>query len=78
MTSGVVSNGGYISRARRYQLRYKQAGLCMLCPVPAVNKNYRAKHAVAAREQQRARMKFKRRNLGAASYSFSRTNTCAI
>jgi len=25
---------------------------------------------VAAREQQRARMKFKRRNLGAASYSF--------
>jgi len=78
MTSGVVSNGGHISRARRYQLRHKQAGLCMLCPAPAVNKNYRAKHAVAAREQQRARMKFKRRNLGAASYSFSRTNTCAI
>jgi hypothetical protein len=70
MTTGVVSNGGPISRARRYQLRHKQAGLCMLCPVPAVTKNYCAKHAVAARERQRARMKFKRRNLRAASYSF--------
>jgi hypothetical protein len=70
MTTGVVSNGGHISRARRYQLRHKQAGLCMVCPMPAVSKNYCAKHAVAAREQQRARLKFKRRNLGAASYSF--------
>jgi hypothetical protein len=69
MTTGVVSNGGDISRARRYQLRHKQAGLCVLCPVPVVNKTHCAKHAVAAREQQRARMKFKRRNLGAASYS---------
>jgi hypothetical protein len=70
MTTGVVSDGGHISRARRYQLRHKQAGLCMLCPVPAVTKHYCAKHAVAARERQRARMKFKRRNLRAASYSF--------
>jgi len=70
MTTGVVSNGGRISRARRYQLRHKQAGLCMVCPMPVISKNYCAKHAVAAREQQRARMKFKRRNLGAASYSF--------
>jgi hypothetical protein len=70
MTTGVVSNGRHISRARRYQLRHKQAGLCMLCPMPVVSKNYCAKHAVAAREQQRARMKFKRRNLRAASYSF--------
>jgi len=35
-----------------------------------LNKQYCAKHAVAAREQQRARSKFKRRNLGAASYCF--------
>jgi len=70
MTTGGVSNGEHISRGRRYQLRHKQAGLCMVCPMPAVSKNYCAKHAVAAREQQRARMKFKRRNLGAASYSF--------
>jgi hypothetical protein len=70
MTSGDVSNGGHISRARRYQLRHKQAGLCMACPLPVVSKNYCAKHAVAAREQQRARRQFKRRNLGAASYSF--------
>jgi hypothetical protein len=42
----------------------------MVCPMSAVSKNYCAKHAVAAREQQRARKKFKRRNLGAASYSF--------
>jgi hypothetical protein len=74
MTNGVVSNGGDISRARRYQLRHKQAGLCMVCPMPVVSKNYCAKHAVAAREQQRARKKFKRRNLGAVSYSFSWTN----
>jgi hypothetical protein len=70
MTTGVVSHGRHISRARRYQLRHKQAGLCMVCPLPAVSKKYCAKHAAAAREQQRARMKFKRRNLGAASYSF--------
>jgi hypothetical protein len=70
MTTGVVSNGGHISRARRYQLRHKQAGLCILCPVPAATKNHCARHAVAARERQRARMKFKRRNLRAASYSF--------
>jgi hypothetical protein len=70
MTTGVVSNGAHISRARRYQLRHKQSRLCMVCPMPVVSKNYCAKHAVAAREQQRARMKFKRRNLGAASYSF--------
>jgi len=70
MTTGVVSKGGHISRARRYQLRHKQAGLCLLCPLPVVSKNYCAKHAVAARERQRARMKFKRRNLRAASYSF--------
>src|SRR5207245_4843139 len=55
---------------RRYQLRHKQAGLCMACPLPAVSKQFCAKHAVAAREQQRARLKSKRRNLGAASYSF--------
>jgi hypothetical protein len=42
----------------------------MLCPVPVVNRTHCAKHAVAAREPQRARMKFKRRNLRAASYSF--------
>lgn len=70
MTTGVVSNGGHISRQRLYQIRQKQAGLCMNCPMPAISKLYCAKHAVAAREQQRARMKFKRRNLGAASYSF--------
>jgi hypothetical protein len=69
MTIGVL-NGRSISRARRYQLRHKQAGLCMKCPMPAVSKLYCAKHAVAAREQQRARKKFKRRNLGAASYFF--------
>ncbi len=68
--TGVVSNGEHISRQRRHQLRHKQAGLCMLCPLPTVSKKYCAKHAVAAREQQRARQKFKRRNLGAASYSF--------
>jgi hypothetical protein len=70
MTTGDVSNGAHISRARRYQLRHKQAGLCMVCSLPAVSKQYCAKHAVAAREQQRARLKHKRRNLGAASYSF--------
>jgi len=71
MTTGRVSNGRDISRARRYQIRHKQAGLCMVCPLPVVSKTYCAKHAVAAREQQRARKKFKRRNLGAVSYSFS-------
>jgi hypothetical protein len=70
MTTGVVSNEGDISRARRYQLRHKQAGLCMVCPLPTVSKQYCAKHAAAARERQRARTKFKRRNLGAASYPF--------
>jgi hypothetical protein len=70
MTTGGVSNGEHVSRARRYQLRHKQAGLCMACPLPAVSKQYCAKHAVAARERQRARRKFKRRNLSAASYSF--------
>jgi AraC-like DNA-binding protein len=70
MTTGVVSDGGHISRACRYQLRHKQAGRCVLCPLQAVTKNYCAKHAVASRERQRGRMKFKRRNLGAASYSF--------
>jgi hypothetical protein len=69
MTTAFVAHGRHISRARRYQLRHKQAGLCMVCPMPAITKNYCAKHAIAAREQQRARMKFKRRNLGAASYS---------
>jgi hypothetical protein len=71
MMTGDVSNGAHISRARRYQVRHKQAGLCMLCSLPAVSKQYCAKHAIAAREQQRARQKAKRRNLGAASYSFS-------
>ncbi len=42
----------------------------MLCSLPAVSKQYCAKHAIAAREQQRARQKSKRRNLGATSYSF--------
>jgi hypothetical protein len=70
MTTAVVSNGRSISRARRYQLRHKQAGLCMMCSLPIVSKQYCAKHAVAARERQRARRKFQRRNLGAASYSF--------
>jgi hypothetical protein len=68
MTTGIVSNGAHISRARRYQLRHKQAGLFMVCAMPVVSKNYCAKHAVAAREQQRAWMKFKQS--GAASYSF--------
>ncbi len=70
MTTGVVSNGEHISRQRRHQLRRKQAGLCRLCSLPMINKNYCAKHAIAARERQRARRKFKRRNLAAASYSF--------
>jgi hypothetical protein len=72
VATGDVSNGGHISRQRRHQLRRKQAGLCRLCSLRMVNKNYCARHAVASREQQRARMKFKRRNLGAASYSFSK------
>ena len=71
MTTGGVSNGEHISRGRRYQLRHKQAGLCMLCQMPTVSKKYCAKHAIAAREQQRVRKRFKRRNLGAVSYSFS-------
>lgn len=44
--------------------------------MPAVNKKYCAKHAVVVRERQRARLKNKRRNLGAASYSAEVAAVC--
>lgn len=42
-----------ISRQRRYQLRHKAAGLCLLCNQPKVNATYCLKHAVARREWSR-------------------------
>lgn len=50
-----------ISRQRRWQLRQKAAGLCMICSAPAVNAYYCLAHAIYHREYRRSRMGCKAR-----------------
>lgn len=44
-----------VSRQRKYQLRKKRAGMCVLCGEPAVTAMHCLKHAIAKRELDRKR-----------------------
>jgi hypothetical protein len=57
-----------VSRQRKYQMRHDRAGLCNLCPRPAVMAFHCLEHAVRNREDQRVRQKSGRRNFGSKTY----------
>ena len=50
-----------VSRQREWQIRHRQAGLCILCSKPAVTKMYCLEHAIQARERERKARGCKRR-----------------
>ena len=57
-----------VSRQRKYQLRMMAKRRCMLCGEAAVTRSHCAQHAIAYRENYRARMNFRDRYLGAYTY----------
>jgi hypothetical protein len=57
-----------VSRQRKYQLRMLAKGRCLLCGEPAVTSSHCLRHAIACRENFRARMNFRERYLGAHTY----------
>ncbi len=44
-----------VSRQRKYQLRKKKAGLCIICGAPRATAMHCLEHAIAKREQDRRR-----------------------
>jgi hypothetical protein len=50
-----------VSRQRRWQIRQRAKGLCILCGEPAVTKTFCLRHAISARERERQRLGCKRR-----------------
>ena len=65
-----------LSRQRRWQIKKRAAGLCIICGKKAVNDWYCQRHKIAqnilSRERMRQRLVSVRRNLGAKSYRLER------